>query len=59
MRAEAEFAIKIWTASSEKMPSNMRKMRRFRSCCACAKYHSGLSSPVKHSVVSNDSVGEQ
>ena len=29
---------------------------RFRSSCACAKYHLGLCSPVIHSVVSDDSV---
>ena len=34
----------------------MRKMRRFRSSCACVKYHPGFYSPFIHSVVSNDSV---
>ena len=28
-----------WAASSEKLPSNMRKMSEFRSSYACAKYH--------------------
>ena len=36
------------------MPSNMRKMRRFGSSCACAKYH-----PGSHSVVSNDFISGQ
>ena len=36
----------------------MRKMRRFRSSCACVKYH-GLCFPFIHSVVSNDSVSGQ
>ena len=31
----------------------------FRSCCACAKCHPSLCSPVIQSVVSNDSVGGQ
>ena len=29
-------------SSSEKGPSNNRKMRRFRSSCSCVKYHPGL-----------------
>ena len=45
--------------SSENMPSNMRKMHSFRSSCACAKYHPGLSSQFIHSVISNDSVSGQ
>ena len=36
--------------------SNMRKMSRFRSPCACAMYHPGLCSPFIHSVVSNNSL---
>ena len=36
--------------------SNMLKMCRFRSSCACAKYHPGLHSLIIHSVVSSDSV---
>ena len=39
-----------------KAPSNMRKMRRFRSSCACAKHHSGHCSPFIHSIVSNASI---
>ena len=35
------------------------KMHRFRSSCACAKYHPGLCSPFIHSVVSNESVNGQ
>ena len=41
------------------MSSNMRKMRRTRSSCVCAKYHLGLCSPFIHSVVSIDSVSGQ
>ena len=45
--------------SSEKVPSNMRKLCRFSSSCPCAKYHPGLRSPFIHSVVSNYSVSGQ
>ena len=45
------FMFCIWAASSEKGPSNMRKMYRFRSSCAGAKSHPGLCSLVLHSVV--------
>ena len=38
-------------SSSEKRPSNMCQMYRFRSSCACTTYHLGLCSPVIHSVV--------
>ena len=48
--------MQIWTASSEIVPSSMRK---FRSSCACAKYHPCLSSQFVHSVVSNDTVSGQ
>ena len=41
----------IWAASSEIVPSSMRNMRRFRSSCACAKYHPGLCSPFIHYTV--------
>ena len=34
-------------------------MRKFRSPCACAKYHPGLCSPFIHFVVSNESVSGQ
>ena len=34
----------------------MRKMRRFRSSWACARYHLGLCFPFMHSTVSHDSV---
>ena len=44
---------------AEQVPSNMRKLRRFRSSCACAKYQPGLCSPFIHSIVSNDSVSGQ
>ena len=41
-----------WVVSSEKLPSNMHKMYRFRSSCAYSKYHLGLCSPFIHSAVS-------
>ena len=46
----------IWTMPSEKVLSNMCKMRRFISSCECAKYHPGLCPLFIHSLVSNDSV---
>ena len=46
-------------ASSETMPSNMRKMSEFRSSYACAKYHPGFYSPFVHCQVSNNSVSGQ
>ena len=46
----------IWTASSEKMTSRMRKMRTFRSSCAWSKYNARPCSQFIHSVISNDSV---
>ena len=49
----------LWAASFEKVPANISKMRRFRSSCACEKYHPGLCSPIKHSVVYNDSISGQ
>ena len=52
-------AVEIWADSSEKVPSNMRKMRRFRSSCACAKYHPGLFYPFIQSGVSNGHVSGQ
>ena len=45
----------IWAEFSIIVPSNKCKMRRFRSSCAFAKYHPGISSPFIHSVVSDDS----
>ena len=39
-----------------KEPSNMRKMCRFTSSCTCAKSHPGICTPLKYSIVSNDSV---
>ena len=45
-----------WARQTKNMPSNLRKMRRFRSSWACAKYHPGrFSSPFIHSTISNDS----
>ena len=49
----------IWTASSEKVLSSMRKICGFTSPCACAKYHPGIRSPFIRSIVSNDSVRGQ
>ena len=46
-------------APSENVPSNMRKMRRFRPFYACAKCHPGICSPFIHSKVSNESVSGQ
>ena len=48
----AFIAFMIWSASSEKMPSNNRKMRRIQAI-------PGLCSLFIHSVVSNDSVSAQ
>ena len=49
----------ILAASSEKVPSSMRKMRRFRSSCACTKYYPGHCSTSIRYVESNDSVSAQ
>ena len=38
------FCVIKWAASSESIPLNMR---RFRSYCACAKYHPGICSSFK------------
>ena len=35
------------------------KMRRFRSSCACAKYHPGLCFLFTHHIVSSDSISGQ
>ena len=48
-----------WTAPSENVSLSMRKMRRFGSSCACAKYHLRLCSQFIHFTVSNDSVSGQ
>ena len=53
---EATEAVTKRTASSEKVSSSMRKMRRFRPSFTCAKYHPGLCSPSQQSVVSSVSV---
>ena len=47
------------TCQAKKMSSNMYKMCRFRSSCACTKCHPGLCFPFIHSVVSNDFVNRQ
>ena len=40
MSFEPSFLTSYTGQSINKVPSNMHKMRRFRSPCACAKYHS-------------------
>ena len=49
----------IWSTSSKKVPSNMRKIWRFRSSWECVKYHPGLCFPLIDSVVSSNSVSGQ
>ena len=49
----------IWATSSEKVLSNMRKMRRFASSYSCAMFHPGLCCPLIRFVVYNDSVNGQ
>ena len=49
----------IRVASNENVPSNMRKLRGFKSSCTCTKYHPGLCPPFIHSLVANDSVSVQ
>ena len=49
----------IWAEPSEKVSSNVCKMRRFRSPCACAKSHPCICSLLKHCIVSNISVSGQ
>ena len=46
----------IWATSRENVHSNMRKIRKSRSSCACSKNHLGLCTPFIHSVIANDSV---
>ena len=46
----------IWDAPGEKMSSNMCRMHRFRSSCACTKSHLGICFPLIHHIVANDSV---
>ena len=53
------FHLYILIASSEELPSNMYKLCSFRSSCAFAKHHPGLSSSFIHSVVYNNSVTGQ
>ena len=48
-------SVKLAT-SSEKLSSNMRKIRRFRSSCACATSHPGICSPMMHSIESKNSI---
>ena len=49
----------IWVASSENVPSRMRKMCGYSSTCACATSHPRLCFPLIHSMVSNDSCSGQ
>ena len=46
-------------ANAIKVSSNVRKMRKLRSSCACKNYYPGLCSPFIQSVVSNDSFSGQ
>ena len=39
----------------QKVPLSMRKMRGFTSSCTCAMFHPGIYSPLKQSIVANDS----
>ena len=43
----------------EKVPSNLRKMRKFRSSCSCKKCHQGHCFPFVHSLISSDSISGQ
>ena len=45
-----------WTASSETVPSSIRRMRIYRSSCACTYYHSDICSPFIYFIIFNDSV---
>ena len=40
----------------QKNALNMQETRRFGSSCTCTKYHAGICSPFRQSVVANDSV---
>ena len=48
-----------WAASSEKVLSTMRKIGRFRSSSACAKYYRCYCFLFIHSIVSNNFVSGQ
>ena len=48
-----------WTRASKILASNIGKMHRFRSSCACTKSYLGLCFLLIHSVVSNESVSGQ
>ena len=49
-----------WATPSENVSSSMRKMCGFTSSGTCAKSHPGICSPLKYSMVCNDSVcGQQ
>ena len=56
---QIKMAVMTWAASSKKLSSNMCKLHRFRSSCACPKIHTGHCSPFIHSVVSSDSISGQ
>ena len=45
--------------STQKVSKGLRKMRRLRSYCTCAKYHPDICSSFIHSVASNYSVSAQ
>ena len=44
-----------WIVSSENVSSSIRKIYGFTSSCACARSRSSLTSPLIHSIVSNNS----
>ena len=58
-QSPAIFGNYMRAASSENVPSNMFKMRRFRSFYACAKYHPGHCCPLIQAVVSHYSDSRQ
>ena len=49
----------IWAAPTEKVLSSMRKMCGFISFRTSSNSHTGICSPLKHSIVSNESVSGQ
>ena len=53
------FAVTMWSAWSEKVPTSTRKMCGITPSRACARFHQDLSSPLIYSVVPNDSVSGQ
>ena len=52
-------ALQFGPRQAKNMSLSMRKMRGFRSSCACSKYNSGLCSLFIHYIVSIDSINGQ